>query len=57
MPLSVDIFHFPLLGLLEAKRAEGALGKTKKEGDGGVGGVGGEGAQTPPAGSGFCGLF
>lgn len=45
MPLSVDIFHFPLLGLLEAKKAEMALSKTKKEWDWGVGGVWGVGGE------------
>ena len=31
MPLSMDIFYFPLLGLLEAKKTEMALSKTEKE--------------------------
>ena len=43
MPLSVDIFHFPLLGLLEAKKAEMALSKTEKEWDWGAGVCGGWG--------------
>lgn len=33
MPLSMDIFYFPLLGLLEAKKTEMALSKTEKEWD------------------------
>ena len=43
MPLRVAIFHLPLLGLLEAKKAEIILRMTEKEWDLGGWGCGGWG--------------